>query len=55
MWFYRKWSKEGTLTTASQLKAIKILTMQFEIADIENKPIIALGDANLCFHQNGII
>ena len=41
--FYREWSDEGTLTTASQLEAV-----QFEKADSENKQIIALGDANQC-------
>ena len=46
--FYREWSKDGLLTTDEQLTSIKVLTSQIERADTENKPIIIMGDANIC-------
>ena len=45
---YREWTNEGLLSVEEQVKAVKILTSQMEKADSEKKPIIMLGDMNLC-------
>ena len=45
---YREWSNDGILNSEEQLTSLKILTSQMEKADGENKPIIMMGDMNIC-------
>ena len=46
--FYRVWTNAGITTEAEQLKRLKILNQQMELATEQSKRVIMLGDANVC-------
>ena len=46
--FYREWSPKGDGSIQAQVKSIEIFTRQIEVATLEGKSILIMGDANLC-------
>ena len=46
--YYREWSTVGKKSIESQVDAMKILTRQIDLATLERKPIVMLGDMNMC-------